>query len=121
MHKILIIDDEAMIRDILKTLFEQEGFKVILAEDGIKGMSLFLKDPVDLVITDIIMPEKEGLQTIRELNQKDPGLPIIAISGGGTLGAEQYLVAAEKFGARQVFQKPLALPELLSCVKKFLE
>jgi len=121
MHKILIIDDAPIIRDMLKTLFEQEGFKILLAENGKEGLKLFKKDPADLVITDIIMPEKEGLQTIRDLHRQDPALPIIAISGGGIVGPEQYLLAAKKFGAIDAFQKPLDLPALLSFVNKLLE
>ncbi len=119
MKQILIIDDESQIRWMLKKMLEKEGFRVIVASDGNEGMTLFNKRPVDLVITDIIMPDKEGIGLIMELRQCSD-VPILVISGGGSVSPHQYLELAKLLGANAVFKKPILKKELLSAVNKAL-
>lgn len=116
MAKILVFDDEPSILLMLKKMLEKEGHEVDLALNGRDGMELFEKNIPDLVITDIIMPEKEGLETILELRKKHPSLKIIAISGGGRIGPEGYLPSAKHLGANMVFQKPLVPKEFVAAV-----
>lgn len=120
MYRILIIDDEEMIRRILRRMLEVEGFEVIEAPDGRAGMMLQRESPVDLVITDLIMPEKEGLETIKELREEFPEVKIIAISGGGWLEADPYLVTAKRIGADRTLAKPMERKSLLAAVRELL-
>jgi DNA-binding response OmpR family regulator len=120
MAKILVFDDEPSILLMLKKMLEKEGHEVDLALNGRDGMELFEKNIPDLVITDIIMPEKEGLETILELRKKHPKLKIIAISGGGRIGPEGYLPSAKHLGANMVFQKPLIQKEFVKAVASLL-
>jgi len=121
MKTILIIDDEESIRTSLGLMFKREGFNVLTADDGKKGMALFNKNQVDLVITDIVMPEKEGIETILELKKLLPDIPIIAISGGGRLAPDGYLKTAEQLGANYTFKKPFEQDDLLSTVYEALK
>ena len=117
MLRILVIDDEKDIRTIYRTILECEGFEVEEAADGMQGLNLFRKNPADLIITDIMMPEKEGIETIKEFKKDFPDVKIIAISGGGSLGSpEIYLRIANKLGAVRTFQKPVHRQELVSSV-----
>ena len=85
---------------------EWAGYEVIEAADGREGLLKFRKQGADLVITDLIMPEQEGLETITLMKKERPDLNIIAISGGGRIGPEAYLPAAQELGAARVFSKP---------------
>jgi DNA-binding response OmpR family regulator len=120
MAKILVLDDEPAILLMIKKMLEKEGHEVDLALNGREGMELFEKNKPDLVITDIIMPEKEGLETILELRKKHPELKIIAISGGGRIGPQGYLPSAKYLGADLVFQKPLIQKEFVEAVSALL-
>ncbi len=120
MAKILVLDDEPSILLMIKKMLEREGHEVDLAMNGMEGMELFEKNKPDLVITDIIMPEKEGLETILELRKKHPELKIIAISGGGRIGPQGYLPSAKYLGADMVFQKPLVQKEFIQAVATLL-
>ena len=120
MAKILVLDDEPSILLMIKKMLEKEGHEIDMALNGMEGIELFEKNKPDLLITDIIMPEKEGLETIFELRKKHPGLKIIAISGGGRIGPEGYLPSAKLFGADMVFQKPLVPKEFLQAVSSLL-
>lgn len=119
--KILIIDDEVDILFMLRKMMERAGFIVTLASNGREGMERFYEDPPDMVITDIIMPEKEGLEIIREMKKKQPALKVIAISGGGRISADSYLETASYFGANRIFQKPFTQSEIISAAKTLLE
>jgi len=119
-QKILIIDDEPYILMMLKKMLEKAGYDVDLASNGREGMELFQKEPAGLVITDIIMPEKEGLETIREMKRLSPDLKIIAMSGGGKISAENYLETASIFGATRIIEKPFTQNEMVSAVKELL-
>lgn len=120
MKKILIIDDEPPIRKMLTKLLMKNGYDVIEAEDGKSGTRLCNQYYPDLIITDLIMPEKEGLETIRELKKTNPTIEIIAISGGGLNDPKMYLNMALKFGAVRSFEKPVDNELLLSAIKEIL-
>jgi DNA-binding response OmpR family regulator len=120
MAKILVFDDEPSILLMLKKMLEKAGHEVDMALNGKEGMELFEKNKPDMVITDILMPQKEGLETILELRKKCPELKIIAISGGGRIGPEGYLPSAKLLGADMVFQKPLVQKEFLKAVALLL-
>ncbi len=120
MGKIIIIDDEPYILLMLKKMLERAGHEVDLASNGKQGMEIFEKENADLVITDIIMPDKEGLEIILEMKKQRPDLKIIAISGGGRISPESYLECATHFGASRVFQKPFKQKELVSAVNELI-
>jgi DNA-binding response OmpR family regulator len=121
MPKILIIDDEAEIRAVLREIFEFNGYEVIEAADGNAGVRQFEVTQPDLVISDIVMPDQEGIFTIMEIRKQKPGAKIIAMSGGGLMSSpDEYLNLAQKLGADLVFMKPLDLAELLSAVRTLL-
>lgn len=121
MQKILIIEDDAAIRKMLKKFFEKDSYEVFTADNGNLGISLYKERLPDLVITDLIMPEKEGLETIRELKKITPEIKIIAVSGGGISHPKLYLGLAEKLGAVRTFAKPFDKNELVSAVKEILD
>ncbi len=121
MPRILIIDDDDLIRKMLREVLERSGYDVEDASDGKQGLQIFMKNPTDLVITDLVMPEKEGIEIIIELRRDFPNLKIIAISGGGTVGGGQYLEVAGKLGADKILNKPLKLKQLVTIVKDLLE
>jgi CheY-like chemotaxis protein len=112
MARILLIDDEEGLRAVLRICLERLGHDVIDARDGADAIALFKRMPVDLVLTDLVMPGKEGLETIRELRRRDPELKIIAMSGGERTDASDNLKMALLFGATSVFSKPFSLEEL---------
>jgi DNA-binding NtrC family response regulator len=120
MARILIIDDDVHILRMLRQTLERKGYEVIEASNGKEGIRLYREEPADLIITDLIMPEKEGIETIKELRRDFPQLKIIAISGGGRIGAEAYLPMAKKLGAMRTFIKPIAREELLEAVRELL-
>jgi len=112
MH-ILIVDDDASIQKMLKIFFENKNYKVSLASDGREATYMQSKDPADIIITDIFMPEKEGLETIREIREKHPNIVIIAMSGGAFYRApNDYLTIAQKIGADDVICKPFELKQI---------
>jgi len=121
MKKILIIDDEPHILLMLKKMLERSGYEIELATNGVEGIELFKKIKPDLVITDIIMPEKEGLETIREMKRIKSDLRIIAMSGGGKVSADNYLKIAKIFGASKLIAKPFAVKEMVSAVEVLLK
>lgn len=120
MAKILIIDDEASIRKMLTLTLQRAGYEVMDASDGNQGVAAAQTFSPDLIITDLIMPEKEGLETIQEIRAFSPHIKIIAISGGGVVQPEMYLRLAEKIGANQTFTKPIDRDTLLTAVKELL-
>ncbi|NOY58004.1 MAG: response regulator [Calditrichaeota bacterium] len=117
MKKILVIDDEEMILDMLKQILEREGYEVLTASDGTEGMDAFQHRQIDLVITDIFMPRKEGISVVYDLREKYPETKIVAISGGGRLDSKDYLRYAEKLGADQTLAKPFSRSEILKVVE----
>jgi CheY-like chemotaxis protein len=105
---------------MLRTVLEDFGYNVLEAPDGNVGVQLFSENRVDLIITDIIMPDKEGLETIREIKKSSPDAKIIAISGGAKVGPGTYLKLAERLGAQRVFEKPIQISVLLSSIAELL-
>jgi len=118
--RILVIEDDSDLRQVLKIMLEKEKYRVFEAENGIIGLKAFKKEKFDLVITDIIMPEKEGIETIFELKRINPEVKIIAISGGGRIAAEEYLSMAKNFGVSKVLSKPFKRDHFLASVKDVL-
>jgi two-component system chemotaxis response regulator CheY len=118
--KILVIDDDAIVRKTIVQLLEEAGYVVPFAEDGLRGMMLFRSEEPDLVITDIIMPEQEGIQTITEMRKAKPDAKIIAISGGGRIGNTDFLKIARVLGAMDVISKPFDPDKLLAIVENCL-
>ena len=120
MPHIHIVDDEALIRELFRRILENEGYQVTDSSDGNAALALCRKRPPDLIITDLIMPEKEGIETIIELKRDMPHVKIIAISGGGRIMATEYLELAETFGANMTLSKPISRDELLTAVGSVL-
>ena len=118
--RVLIVDDDEQIRVLLQQMMEWAGFDVLVAENGKIAMQMQSRQPADLVITDLIMPEQEGLETISRLKKDYAGIKIIAISGGGRIGPEAYLPAALELGADLVFSKPFDVQEVVNSVKELL-
>jgi DNA-binding NtrC family response regulator len=119
--RILIIDDDVVTREILNELLETEGYLLANASNGKIGLTLHKKKPFDLIITDIIMPEMEGLETIKEIRDISPQVKIIAISGGGRIDSNDYLYMAGKLGAHLTFHKPLDPEEIVKGVRELLD
>ncbi|MBF0125588.1 MAG: response regulator [Magnetococcales bacterium] len=121
MQRILIIDDERQIRDVLQQILERAGYLTEVAGDGEEGLRRLLEQPVDLVITDILMPGKDGLETIEAVAGLRPDLPIIAISGGGPGEKAQFaLEMAQVCGAQRILAKPFSRQEILATVQEAL-
>jgi DNA-binding response OmpR family regulator len=116
MAAILIIDDEEDIRQILAALLQRMGHQVREAGNGAEGLKLYRESPTDLVITDLVMPEKEGLSTIMELRRLQPAVRIIAMSGGLAHDPKLYLNMAQKLGADHVLRKPFQIEDLQAAV-----
>jgi two-component system response regulator (stage 0 sporulation protein F) len=119
MATILIIDDEEIIRILLRSALEAEGYEVTEAANGREGLELYRQRPTDLVITDIVMPELNGLDMLLELTREFLHAKVIAISGAGE--EKNVLDVAKLLGARQTFQKPFSIPHLLGAVRYELE
>jgi DNA-binding NtrC family response regulator len=116
MARILVIDDDQEIRSLLRDILEPEGFEVADAPNGRVGIKLFKQHSYDLVITDMLMPEQEGIETIAELQEKSPSIRIVAMSGGGSRGNLNVLVDAKRFGAAVTISKPFGPTEILDAV-----
>ena len=118
--RILIIEDDAEVRELLGALLSRAGFEISVASNGIEGIHAFRTDPTDLIITDLVMPGKEGLETIVDLRNEFPNLKIIAISGGGLDGQSHYLNAARLCGATMTFRKAFKNQEIIDAVHELL-
>jgi len=117
---ILIIEDDPQILNILGQTLKREGHEVVEALYGKEGLKLYRENPADLVITDIIMAETEGIEIIMELQRDFPNVKIIAISGGGRIESDEYLYIAQMLGVQKTFAKPFSLEELLKAVSELL-
>jgi DNA-binding response OmpR family regulator len=118
--RILVIDDEEPMRLMLRRSLTKAGYETFEAANGKEALSLQEKNPADLIITDIIMPEMEGIDTIMTFRENYPKVKIIAISGGGQIGSDEYLDLADKLGADWTFAKPFSINRLMSAVEELL-
>jgi DNA-binding response OmpR family regulator len=116
MTTILLIEDDELFRETLALALAEHGYRVLQAPDGEKGVKLFRADPPDLVITDMVMPNKEGLETVTDLRRENPKIGIIAMSGGHAHDAALYLKLAGAFGATRMLKKPFTLAVLFQTV-----
>lgn len=116
MSSILIVDDDENLRDGLRRTLHQAGYEVREASDGLQGLLSVEQSPVDLVLLDIFMPGKEGLETIKELRRKNSHVRVIAMSGGGSKGTFDVLKLAQLLGARRTLAKPFSREQLLEAV-----
>ena len=114
--KILVIDDDHLVRYALSKILSSNGYEVVTASDGRRGMVVLRIEHPDVVITDIIMPEQEGIDTIIQIQRERPGVKIIAISGGGRIRNIDFLEMAQSLGADDVLAKPFEVDDLLSCL-----
>lgn len=121
MIRVLIIDDEPQIRSMLRLMLERDGYEVQEAPDGIEGIRIYRQNPVDLIISDLIMPNKDGIGMMIELKKEFPDIKIIAMSGGGLNKPEGYLEGAKKLGAKRTLTKPIDRKELLRAVRDTLK
>jgi CheY-like chemotaxis protein len=112
--KILVIDDDHLVRYALSKILSSYGYEVVTAADGKRGMTVLRDEHPDVVITDIIMPEQEGIDTIIQIRRERPGIKIVAISGGGRIRNIDFLEMAQSLGADEVLAKPFEADELLS-------
>ena len=120
MAHILIIDDNRVVRKLVRQFLADAGHVLYEAEDGKIAQRIFDKEPIDLVITDIFMPEKEGLEVIRDIRQGARPIAIIAISGSGRLGGPDVLKFARDLGANVTLTKPFTRDQLLEAVRTCL-
>ena len=121
MVKILVIDDNDLVRASTRAILESEGYAVDEAGDGDVGIARATSSAPDLILTDIVMPNKEGIEMIRDLRSRGYDGPIIAMSGGGRLDATEVLDLAGKLGADACIAKPFKKAELLAKVKACLD
>jgi CheY-like chemotaxis protein len=118
--RVLVIDDEAAIRYTVHLLLEESGFAVTVASNGREGMTAFRANPPDLVLTDILMPEQEGIETILQIRRLCPKAKIIAMSGGGRIGNTDFLSIAKGLGADATIAKPFEIEALLDLMQSLL-
>ena len=120
MAHILVIDDDPVLRRVITLALEAAGHTVLRCENGRKAVDFLAHDHTDLLITDIIMPEMDGVETVRAARRLAPSLPILAISGGGSFAPDDYLGMARAFGATDVLPKPFHPPDLVARVAQLL-
>ena len=116
MLRILVIDDEPLIRSLMVTILTRAGFSLEEASDGVMGLAMFQKYPSDMVITDVFMPNRDGLEVLIELKHSYPHTKIIAMTGGGQSGMREIGSTAKMLGAAYVLHKPFERTSLLAAV-----
>jgi DNA-binding response OmpR family regulator len=117
---VLIVEDDQELREMLKTALVRRKFRVLEADNGREAIAHFKPALTDLVITDLIMPEEDGLKVIIKLREVKPSLKVIAISGGGKAGPGNYLSLAKALGADAVYSKPFSVSELIIKIEELL-
>ena len=118
--RILLIDDEAPVLHTLQLLLEESGYAVTVARNGKDGVAAYRTERPDLVLTDIIMPDQEGIETIMQIRRDCPDARIIAMSGGGRIGNSDFLAIASALGANATIAKPFEVDDLLILVERTL-
>ncbi len=116
--KVLLTDDDDMVREMLADALTTAGLQVVEACNGVECLAELSKQPVDVIVIDIIMPEKEGIETIMEIRKTHPQQKIIAISGGGRIRNDDFLLLAQKIGADATFRKPFDPAMIVSQIRK---
>ncbi len=114
MKSVLVVDDDVEIRELIGEMLSIEGFTVRTADNGRTALTEYREHRPDLIVLDTLMPEKDGIETVREIRRIDPAVRVIAISGGGFAGPKSYLSAMQAFGANRTFVKPLDLPAFVA-------
>ena len=117
---VLVIDDDRALLHSLVALLEGHGFQVLTAPDGIRGLQLFRQSTPDVILTDIIMPEQDGIAVIMEMRRERPDVKIIAMSGGGQIGHMEFLSIAGKLGADATIPKPTKPEKLIETLRLLL-
>jgi CheY-like chemotaxis protein len=120
MPNIVLIDDDPMVQKAFSRYLSSSGYKVELADNGKQGLHMIEAEPPDLVITDILMPEMDGLEVLMAVRKLEFSIPVIAISGGMRALPINFLRDAKELGARYVFEKPVPLQNLLEAVKELI-
>ena len=120
MAHILIIDDEPLMRTLLQDILEKEGHSVQVASDGRSGLALWRQNPADLVLTDIFMPEKDGIEVILEIKRSRPEAKVVVMSGGGQARQLEMVGAATMLGADRAIQKPFDREGILALIRSLL-
>jgi DNA-binding response OmpR family regulator len=120
MPRILVIDDEQLLRSTVVMILTRAGFTVAEASDGQAGIAMFHKNPPDIVLTDIFMPNRDGIEIIKELKHSSPLTKIIAMTGGGKLRMMEIASAAQVLGADYVLDKPFDSESLLTAINAVL-
>ena len=130
MANILVVDDEVDICEVVRRVLERAGYAVTVTHNASAALGAVAREPPDVVITDVIMPKVHGVELIRILRERFPGIRVIAISGGGSFGpvgykpdaikTHAYLAAAREAGAQEILTKPFDLTDLLAAVRRLL-
>ena len=120
MKRVLVIDDDESLRGTIREILEEAGYEVDEAKDGREGVNRYQAVLPDLVLTDIVMPEQDGLEIIFTLMRDHPGTNVVAMSGKTRFGAADFLDYARKFGAHETLVKPFRRNELLTVVRRTL-
>jgi CheY-like chemotaxis protein len=118
MPGVLLLEDNAQYRALMAEVLSMAGFDVFAAADGRRVPQILRERSIDLVITDLVMPERDGLETMTDLHYSHPRLPVIAISGDVPLNAQLYLTLADKLGASRVLAKPFNMADLVSAARQ---
>ena len=121
MPGVLIVEDDKELREMLKMSLQRRGFAVQAAENGKEAISHFKPSLTDLVVTDLIMPEEDGLKVVIKLRELKPAIKIIAISGGGKVGPGSYLNLAKALGADAIYSKPFSIKDLIVKIEQLLD
>jgi CheY-like chemotaxis protein len=121
MPGVLIVEDDKELREMLKMSLQRRGFAVQEAENGKEAISHFKPSLTDLVVTDLIMPEEDGLKVVIKLRELKPAIKIIAISGGGKVGPGSYLNLAKALGADAIYSKPFSIKDLIVKIEQLLD
>ncbi len=120
MAHILLVEDDAALRQSLKRMLVREGHQVVEAADGRTARNMFERQPADLVVLDVYLPDADGVETIVRLIREFPDIRVVAISGGGFVSKETTLDLAGRLGARRTLPKPFSQEELLEAVREVL-
>jgi CheY-like chemotaxis protein len=115
---VLVVDDDPGVRDVIRSMLEAAGYTVLMAENGKEAIRLLKTERADLILTDLVMPEQEGIETIKTLRREYPEIKVIAMSGA--FGGD-YLRIASYLGAHATLAKPIQMEKLLALVRETLE